>query len=188
MIKNLKIAVFFFLLSFMFFTVGAQGKNYGILTIKKDDIKKYYDNHVESFVFKYKKPLFASYKLAGTPFDSVGRPILESFKPKKTKRHNKTRLENSYKGILVLYVEDMVYHGIDGTFDIYFVPMADSKGEGANYVSYLINNTPDKVVKPVVTAASPQAHAASGPSSDIPAVLAFSSFTLNPSPPYNSGR
>lgn len=173
----------------MFFTAGAQGKNYGILTIKKEDIKKYYDNNVASFVFKYKKPLFASYKLVGTPFDSVGRPVLESFKPKKTKRHDKARLENIYKGILILFVDSMVNHGIDGTFDIYFVPMQDqdSKFTGANYVSYLINNTPDKVVKSVATTASLQAHAASGPS-DSSAPPPFSSFTLNPSPPYKAGQ
>ncbi len=181
--KNLKNAAFLFLLSFMFFTAGAQGKNYGILTIKKDDIKKYYDGNVAYFVFKYKKPLFASYKLAGTPFDSVGRLVLNSFKPQKVHRHNKTKLENLYKGILVLSVKEMMDHGIDGTFDIYFVPMPYSEVAGANYVSYLINNTPDKTIKTVGAATSLQSHAASGPS---PALPVFSSFSLNPSPP--SGR
>ena len=182
MIKNLKNIAFLFLLSFMFFTAGAQGKNYGILIIKKDDIKKYYDNNVAYFVFKYRKPLFASYKLAGTPFDSVGRPVLESFKLKKTHRHDKARLQNFYKGILILPVDSMKYHGIDGSFDIYFVPVPYSETAEVNYVSYLINNTPDKAIKPVVTAARLQSHSASGPS-DHPTALAFSAFTLNPSPP-----
>lgn len=183
--KNLKNIAFLFLLSFMSFTAGAQGKNYGILTIKKDDIKKYYDNNVAYFVFKYRKPLFASYKLAGTPFDSVGRRVLESFKLKKTHRHDKARLQNDYKGILILSVNSMKSHGIDGSFDIYFVPVPYSETAEVNYVSYLINNTPDKAIKPVVTAALLQSHSASAPF-DAPAPLAFSPFTLNPSPP--SGR
>ncbi len=185
--KNLKNIAFLFLLSFMFFTAGAQEKNYGILTIKKDDIKKYYDNNVASFVFKYKKPFLASYKLIGTPFDSVGKPVLESFKPKKVKRHDKQKLGNVYKGILFLYVDSMKLHGIDGTFDIYFFPINNPEIEGANYVSYLINNTADKNIKSVGSVLFLQAHTASAPS-DSPLHPPFSSFTLNPSPPYNSGR
>ena len=185
---NLKSLVFLFLVSFVFSTAGAQGKNYGILTIKKEDIVKYYDNNVASFVFKYKKPLFASYKLKGTPFDADGRPVLAPFKLKKTKRHDKARLENAYKGILILYVEEMKSHGIDGTFDIYFVPLPDSDSAvaGAHYVSYLINNTPNRVIKTVGITASLQAHTASGPL-DSPMRLAYTPFTLNPSPPYRTG-
>ncbi len=186
MITNLKNLVFSLFFSCMFFSAFAQEKNYGILTIKKENINKYYDSHVETIVFKYKKPFLASYKLKGTPFDSAGKPVLETFKPKKIKRHDKQKLPNLYKGILILYVEDMKSHGIDGTFDIYFYPIQDSKYH--TYVSYLINDTPDKVEKKLEAFITTlQAHAASGPS-DSPAPPPFSSFSLNPSPPYRSGE
>ncbi len=181
-LKNIVFFALFFLLSLM---VTAQEKNYGILTIKKEDIKRYYDNNVAFFVFKYKKPLFASYKLKGTPFDLNNRPILQSFKPQKTNRHGKQKLGNFYKGILVLYVDSMKAHGIDGTFDIYFYPLNDEKTKEVNYVSYLINNTPDKVTKYTGAEIKLQSHAASGPP-DLPPPP-FSSFTLNPSPPYKTG-
>ncbi len=184
--KNLKNLLFLLLLSFLFFTAGAQEKNYGILTMKKEDIQKYYENNVENIVFKYRKPLFASYKLRGTPFDSAAAPVLQPFKLRKVKRHDKQKLQNLYKGVLILYVEDMKYHGIDGSFDIYFYPMLDPLK--LNYVSYLINNTPDKVEKKstgIVTTL--QSHTASGPL-DSPAKPVFSSFQLNPSPPYRAGE
>lgn len=170
----------------MFLTTVAQKKNYGILTIKKEDIKTFYDNNVKYIVFKYKKPFLASYKLVGTPFDSLLKPVLSSFKPKKVKRHNKQKLENVYKGILVLSVDSMQVHGIDSTFDIYLFPLHNSEAEGANYVSYLINNTPDSVEKSSATIITIQAHTGSSPSGS-PASLVFTSFTLNPSPPYKSG-
>ena len=135
-------------------------------------------------MFKYKKPLFASYKLVGTPFDSIGRPVLESFKPKKTKRHDKARLQNFYKGVLILPVDSIKHYGIDGSFDIYFVPVPYSETAGVNYVSYLINDTPDKTIKKIAIATSLQSHAGATPS-DSPKLLLFSSYTLNPSPPYN---
>ncbi len=186
MTMNLKTIVFSSVLSCMFFTAGAQGKNYGILTIKKEDIQKFYDGGVASFVFKYKKPFLASYKLEGTPFDASAKPVLNSFKPQKVHRHDKKKLENLYKGILFLFVQDMKDNGIDGTFDIYLVPKSNSKFEGAYFVSYLINNTPDEVVKPVAGSTRIQSHAGSGPP-DVPAP-AFRSFNLNPSPPYRPGE
>lgn len=185
MTMNLKNGLFLFFLGFVCSTAVAQEKNYGILTIKKEDIQNYYKNEVESFVFKYKKPFLASYKLVGTPFDAAGKPVLEPFKPKKTKRHDKQKLQNLYKGVLILYVADMKDHGIDGTFDIYFYPVPDSIHH--SFVSYLINDTPDNVVKSTGMATFLQSHAASGPS-DSPAPPPFSSFTLNPSPPYRSGE
>ncbi len=185
MITNLKSIAFFSLLCCLFFSASAQKKNYGILTIKKEDIKTYYDSNVTTIVFKYKKPLFASYKLVGTPFDAAEMPLLTSFKPKKTRRHDKQKLQNLYKGILILYVEEMKDHGINGEFDIYFYPVPDSALH--SFVSYLVNNTPDNVVKSKGMTLSLQAHAASGPA-DSPAPPPFSSFTLNPSPPYRSGE
>ena len=185
--KNLKNVLFLLLLSFLFFTAGAQEKNYGILTMKKEDIKNYYGNNVENIVFKYRKPLFASYKLKGTPFDSAARPVLQPFKLKKVKRHDKQKLQNLYRGVLILYVEDMKNHGIDGSFDIYFYPMLDSLK--LNYVSYLINNTPDNIEKKSVDIGmSIQSHSAYGPSGSAAQPPRFSSFQLNPSPPYKAGE
>ncbi|MEP6584974.1 MAG: hypothetical protein ABJA90_11945 [Ginsengibacter sp.] len=182
---NLKHIVCLSLLGFMFFSVTAQ-KNYGILTLKKEDIAKYYENNVATIVFKYKKPFLASYKLVGTPFDLNGKPVLESFKLKKVKRHDKQKLGNDYKGILFLSTDSMKIHGIDGTFDIYFFPLNESKIAEASYVSYLINNSPDNKEKYSAITATMQSHAASVPA-DLPLAPPFSSFTLNPSPPYKTG-
>lgn len=165
---------------------SAQEKNYGILTISKEAIKNYYDNGVKYIVFKYKKPLFASYKLQGTPFDASDKPVLSSFRPKKVRRHDKQKLDNFYKGILILSVDSMQAHGIDGTFDIFFYPFHNSEFEGANYVSYFINKSPDKNPSYTGNAIGSRLHGPAAPT-DLPPPIPFSPFTLNPSPPYRSG-
>ncbi|MEP7251570.1 MAG: hypothetical protein ABI683_04295 [Ginsengibacter sp.] len=186
MTLNLKTGFLFTALFLTALSSSAQEKNYGILTITKEAIKNYYDNGVDFIVFKYKKPLFASYKLEGTPFDASGKPVLSSFKPKKVNRHGKQKLGNFYKGILILSVDSMKLHGIDGTFDIFFYPLNNHDIEGANYVSYLINKTPDSKFTYSENVTGLRSHGASGPN-ESPAPPPFSPLGLNPSPPYRSG-
>lgn len=122
------------------------------------------DPNFDKYVFVFKRDNASGFfRLEGMAYDASGNTLGTSFLPA-VRSQGPRPLPNLLKGIFTLDKTTLASAGIDGTFDCFLNPKKSHEGEGGEkkYVSY-------KII-------------------DRDASLALRAFSMNPSPPYNTGN
>ncbi len=138
---------------------------YSFLKWSKSQMAKIADPAFDNFIFVFTRASSSDpFRLEGMAFDAAGNSLGGSFKPSVVTGKPPRPLPNTLKGTFKLDKATLASFGIDGTFDCFLNPKKSHEGESSQrtYVSYKITDREN--------------------------ALAFRSFSMNPSPPYNSGN
>ncbi len=137
--------------------------SYSFLKWGKSQMAKITDAKFARYVFAFVSDTPGVYRLSGMAYDTSGHEMGTAFRP--SVRSQQARpLPNLFKGTFELSKATLQSFGIDGTFDCFLNPKKSHEGESSqrNYVSYKIIDRDQSI--------------------------ALRNFSMNPSPPYNSGN